>query len=67
MENKRLGCVNRDWNSVKNMKYIVDYWFEHKERPQIFQRGYDLTSKESIKVSNHLSNGDMPDNNTASV
>jgi hypothetical protein len=49
------------------MKYIVDYWFEHKERPQIFQRGYDLTSKESIKVSNHLSNGDMPDNNTASV
>ena len=27
-EIKRLECINRDYNSVKNMKYIVDNWFE---------------------------------------
>lgn len=28
MSNGRVGCINRDINSVKNMKKIVDYWFE---------------------------------------
>lgn len=51
MENKRYGCINRDWNSVKNMKKIVDYWFENKERPIKFRREYDLVTK-SLKVSN---------------
>jgi len=70
MENKRNSCINRDWNSVKNMKNIVDYWFIHKERPLKFRRDYDMEeeknivknktkknkAKNIIKVSNHSLN-----------
>jgi hypothetical protein len=51
MENKRYGCINRDWNSVKNMKKIVDYWFINKERPMKYRREYDLVENK-LKVSN---------------
>jgi hypothetical protein len=51
MENNRKGCINRDWNSVKNMKKIVDYWFINKERPLKYRRDYDLQTKQ-LKVSN---------------
>ena len=44
-ENKRLGCVNRDYNSVRNMKYIVDYWFEYRKRPEKFCRSYKFDNK----------------------
>ena len=69
MENKRNGCINRDWNTVKNMKNIVDYWFIHKERPLKFRRDYEMEeknivknktkkikAKNIIKVSNHSLN-----------
>lgn len=51
MENKRYGCINRDWNSVKNMKKIVDYWLINNERPLKYRRDYDLVTKQ-LKVSN---------------
>ena len=53
MENKRIGCINRDFNAVNNMKKIADYWFNNHTRPVIFKR----TSKKKVttlpnKVSN---------------
>ena len=44
-ENNRSGCVNRDYNSVRNMKYIVDYWFEHRKRPEKFCCSYKFDNK----------------------
>ena len=38
-ESKRLECINRDENSVNNMIKLVNYYFEHKDRPEIFKRG----------------------------
>jgi len=38
MENNRLGCINRDLNSVYNMKKLVNYWFTNKERPINYTR-----------------------------
>ena len=41
---QNTGCTNRDVNSVKNMKEIIDYWFANKNksksqrRPSIFNR-----------------------------
>lgn len=47
MESKRQGCINRDYNSVNNMKKIVSYWLKYKERPEKFKR-----QKTTIKVTN---------------
>ena len=30
MESKKLGCINRDKNSVNNMIKLVNYYFEYK-------------------------------------
>ena len=38
MENKRLGCINRDKNSVRNMKLLTEYFINHKDRPEMFKR-----------------------------
>ena len=38
MESKRLGCINRDENSVNNMIKLVNYYFEYKDRPEVFKR-----------------------------
>jgi hypothetical protein len=38
MENKRLGCINRDKNAVKNMLKLTNYYMEHKERPYKYKR-----------------------------
>jgi hypothetical protein len=51
MENKRLGCINRDKNSVKNMCKLTKYYLEHKSRPERYKRGYDL-GKNKIKATN---------------
>jgi hypothetical protein len=42
MENKRIGCINRDNNSVNNMIKLVKYYFEHKDRPEKYKRSYKL-------------------------
>jgi len=42
MENKRLGCINRDWNAVNNMLKIVTSFIKDGSRPLRFTRGYDL-------------------------
>ncbi len=44
-ENKRLECINRDENSVNNMIKLVNYYFEHKDRPEIFKRGNNNTQQ----------------------
>jgi len=46
MENKRMGCINRDKNSVQNMAKITNYYLMHKKRPLIYQRGYKLNKRE---------------------
>jgi len=44
MENNRLGCINRDVNAVKNMKYLFGHYLEYlkgneeEEVPWIFSR-----------------------------
>jgi len=38
MENKRTGCINRDFNAVNNMKKLADYWFLNKSRPDPYNR-----------------------------
>ena len=42
MENNRLGCINRDKNSVKNMAKLTRYYLKNKSRPEKYCRGYDL-------------------------
>lgn len=38
MGNRRIGCINRDLNSVQNMQSIVESLLETKKRPEIFTR-----------------------------
>ena len=38
MENKRLGCINRDNNATRNMIKIVEQFLKDKTRPYIFRR-----------------------------
>ena len=40
MKDKRMGCRNRDVNSVMNMKKITDYWFINGKRPLKYTRSY---------------------------
>ena len=47
MENKRYGCINRDINSVKNMRNIAQEWIEKRKRPEVFSR------KKETKNKNH--------------
>ena len=44
-------CLNRDWNAVKNMKKITDYWFKYGKRPIKYSRKYDFQSHK-LKNSN---------------
>ena len=46
MKNKRIGCINRDKNSVNNMAKITDY-LEYKQIPERYRRGFDLNKKET--------------------
>ncbi|MDD4000928.1 MAG: hypothetical protein PHX62_08585 [Bacilli bacterium] len=38
MSNGRIGCINRDFNSVRNMMNIVKYLLVNKVRPKEFTR-----------------------------
>jgi hypothetical protein len=52
MENKRIGCINRDNNAVNNMVKIVKYFLETGKRILRFRRDYDLETKQIIKDGN---------------
>jgi len=49
MENKRMGCINRDKNSVKNMIKLTNYYLEHKDRPEKFKRSFKFENKKVLK------------------
>ncbi len=42
MENKRKGCINRDKNGCKNIRYVFNYYKKTGKRPEIFRREYKL-------------------------
>ena len=53
MENKRLGCINRDKNSCFNIIKIVNYMLSNScERPLKYRRGYILEEPNIIKDCN---------------
>ena len=47
MQNGR-GCINRDINAVKNMRMLVKYWIDHKDRPKEFK--YSPKIKENVNT-----------------
>ncbi|AYV77714.1 MAG: hypothetical protein Edafosvirus1_45 [Edafosvirus sp.] len=46
MENNRMGCINRDINSVKNMRKITKHILERGERPEKYKIDYHPKTKE---------------------
>jgi type II secretory pathway component PulJ len=50
MKNGRYGCINRDRNSVNNMKTITEYWLENKTRPIAFRRSIKEIKKSKLIV-----------------
>ena len=40
MENKRLGCINRDKNGCKNIQKVFNSYMETGERPEKYRRKY---------------------------
>ncbi len=60
-ENKRMGCINRDENSVNNMIKLVKYYLEFKDRPEKFRRDYKFSDITKDTNPNLLaSSGIMP-------
>ena len=65
MENNRFGCINRDLNAVRNMKYLYDYYLgylkgENKEpRPKIFCRNQKIVST-PVEASSDTTAGGQP-------
>jgi len=55
-ENNRSGCINRDENSVNNMIMLVNYYLQHKDRPDKFKRSYKFSDDNPIKDDNPNSN-----------
>jgi hypothetical protein len=51
MENKRMGCINRDNNAVNNMVYLVQYFLKFRDRPDNFKRSCKLPIKNNKKKS----------------
>jgi hypothetical protein len=70
MENKRLGCINRDQNAVLNMEKIYNHYQEKGVRLSIYSRGgqaipFLSVKKITLKGANpdltvSASNGSMP-------
>ena len=50
MENKRMGCINRDKNSVQNMKKITYEWLYNRVRPSKYKRQGRLSQRNSTTV-----------------
>jgi len=42
MENKRLGCINRDRNGCKNIKKVFNFFIENNDRPEKYKRSYQI-------------------------
>lgn len=58
MSNGRLGCINRDINSVKNMRKITKHWLETRSRLEKYDRkskainpSSEASKEENEKVS----------------
>lgn len=60
MENKRIGCINRDNNSVNNMIKIVKYYLENKDRPEKYKRDYKIAKKD---INHKTENSVLSSNN----
>jgi antitoxin component YwqK of YwqJK toxin-antitoxin module len=52
MKNKRMGCINRDLNSVNNMKKITESYLKNQTRPLKYCRGHKLDGEMIIKIPN---------------
>ena len=54
MENNRKGCINRDKNGCKNIRYVFNYYKKTGKRPERFSREYKLeriaSTTETVKV-----------------
>ena len=48
-EHMKMNCINRDYNSVKNMEIIVNHLLKYKERPEKFRRGKTDPEKKIVK------------------
>jgi hypothetical protein len=53
MENNRLGCINRDKNSCKNIQNVFEYYMKNNERPENYRRGQIL---QKLQTASKLSN-----------
>jgi hypothetical protein len=40
MENNRKGCINRDKNGGKNIRYVFNYYKKTGKRPMKYSREY---------------------------
>ena len=58
MDNRRLGCINRDKNSVNNMKIITEYFLETRKRPEVYKRqkkkAQNTINLEALKKPNKI-------------
>jgi hypothetical protein len=60
MENNRKGCINRDKNGCKNIRYVFNYYKKTGKRPMKYSREYKLeriastteTKVEVVKCAN---------------
>ena len=60
MENNRKGCINRDKNGCKNIRYVFNYYKKTGKRPMKYSREYKLeriastteTKAEVVKCAN---------------
>ena len=51
--NKRMDCINRDYNAVKNMMNIVNHLITNKMRPEKFKRGKEKPQNKTIKKTDY--------------
>ena len=57
MENKQIGCINRDKNAVYNMEKIVNYYLIYKKRPERYCRtikGINPSEQDTHKVQGQV-------------
>jgi len=52
MENKRMGCINRDKNTVKNMIKLTNYYLEHIDQKNL-KKVLNLKIKKFLKIKKH--------------